>query len=350
MNQLLPRERWISEMMNRQAASVARLTDDAIDRCDPVDHCLAWLVVEREAQRYLRRLEVWGWFRAGGPLDEAMAAQERVLAAYLRRAESELRGQAPELIRQARQQLSIRVAIVGKGGAGKTVVASTVARLLARRGRKVIAADLDPCPGLAMSIGLPPSVGGLPPNATEQADGPPQGWYLAGGLTPLDAVKRFSVPGPDGVCYLGVGKVGRLADERFKRSITAITQGVLLGLTEPDWDVIADLEAGVTQSFQGHHSFCDRVVLVVGPAWRSALTARRLLPMFGDREILIVGNRFRHEPDPPGLPLLVRIPEDPAVADAERRGFSPVDACPGSPAIEAIEDLTRRLLAEVAVA
>jgi CO dehydrogenase maturation factor len=48
----------------------------------------------------------------------------------------------------------MRIAVVGKGGAGKSVVAGTMARLLARRGDKVLALDSDPIPGLAISLGL----------------------------------------------------------------------------------------------------------------------------------------------------------------------------------------------------
>ncbi len=50
----------------------------------------------------------------------------------------------------------MRLALVGKGGSGKSVVAGTIARLLAREGRQVLALDLDTLPGLAFSIGLGP--------------------------------------------------------------------------------------------------------------------------------------------------------------------------------------------------
>ena len=49
---------------------------------------------------------------------------------------------------------SLRVALVGKGGAGKSVIAGTLARILARRGHRVLALDVDTLPGLALSLGL----------------------------------------------------------------------------------------------------------------------------------------------------------------------------------------------------
>jgi hypothetical protein len=68
------------------------------------------------------------------------------------------------------------------------------------------------------------------------------------------------------------------------------------------------------------------------------MTARRLLPMVGEgRSTTIVANRFRKEPDHPGLTPRIRIPFDADVAQAEREGLSPLDVCPDSPAIRAIE-------------
>jgi hypothetical protein len=125
--------------------------------------------------------------------------------------------------------------------------------------------------------------------------------------------------------------------------VAAVRQ-ILQGFSAPDVDVIADLEAGPTTPFEGYHDFSTDVVVVVGPAWRSGMTARRLLPMVGDRRVTIVGNRFRDEPDHPGLEPAVRVPSDPDLTQAEREGRSPFDACPGSPAVAAVARLADLLL------
>jgi CO dehydrogenase maturation factor len=48
----------------------------------------------------------------------------------------------------------MRVAVVGKGGSGKTTTAAIVARCLARRGLPVVALDCDSNPNLGISLGL----------------------------------------------------------------------------------------------------------------------------------------------------------------------------------------------------
>ena len=48
----------------------------------------------------------------------------------------------------------MRIAVAGKGGAGKTTTAATLARVLARRGYRVTALDDDPNPNLAIALGL----------------------------------------------------------------------------------------------------------------------------------------------------------------------------------------------------
>lgn len=297
-----------------------------------------WLAVERQARSLLRQL---GNDRAARRAENApvIEAHRAHLDGALRRSAAAVADLDAGTLDGLRRSLGVRVAVMGKGGAGKTVISSTLTRLLGRWGHPVLAADLDVNPGLAISLGLEPTEAGLPLEAVEERQGAPYGWALAEGLLPREVVQRHTIAGPDGVRFLGLGKLGSPDKTEARRSVTGVLQ-VLLGFGEPDWHVVADMEAGPTTPFERYHAFADDVLVVVGPAWRSGMTARRLLPMVDeDRRLTIVASRYRAEPDHPGLAPAVRIPFDPDVAEAERQGLSPLDACPDSPAIEAIRRL-----------
>lgn len=341
--ELTRREDWAVQCMQRQ---LVVLDDLAARASDPP----AWLALERQARSYARHLATWA--RAFPGAEPEKEQHQADLGDYVRRAQEEVAGADPAMLESAKAALGIRLAVIGKGGAGKTVISSTLSRLLAREGRKVFACDLDTNPGLAISLGLPPTEAGLPPEAIEKHPGSIYGWQLTGDMTPIQAVERFATVAPDGVRFLGLGKIGATSNAvhgptvdklAAKQSVAALVH-LLLGIGEPDWDVIADLEAGPTTPFERYHAFSEDVAVVVGPAWRSAMTARRLLPMVEDRRLTIVANRFRDEPDHPGLPARIRIPFDPELAEAERQGLAPLDACPDSPAIAAIRRLATLFL------
>lgn len=48
----------------------------------------------------------------------------------------------------------MKIAVVGKGGAGKTTSSAVLARSLGRRGARVVALDCDTNPNLGLSLGV----------------------------------------------------------------------------------------------------------------------------------------------------------------------------------------------------
>ena len=48
----------------------------------------------------------------------------------------------------------MKLAVVGKGGSGKTTTAAVIARTLARHGQSVVALDCDTNPNLGISLGV----------------------------------------------------------------------------------------------------------------------------------------------------------------------------------------------------
>jgi CO dehydrogenase maturation factor len=96
----------------------------------------------------------------------------------------------------------VRVAIAGKGGAGKTTIAATLARLSARQGRTVAAVDADSNPNLGAALGLDADAepGFLPAElVARRLDGP--------GLTaPVgDVLAAHATRAADGVLLLRMG-------------------------------------------------------------------------------------------------------------------------------------------------
>jgi CO dehydrogenase maturation factor len=339
--QIAARQAWVVDALDRRMSIIEGLVARSHG---PLD----WLGVRRLGQRFI------GY---ASPLPPTRPRSESLQAAFdnhvarleamVAQAEAELADADADAMAEARSRLGLRLALIGKGGAGKTVLSSTLARTLAQRGRKVFACDLDTCPGLAFSLGIEVTDAGLPDDAIEENALAPYGWQLAPGVTPDEAVERFGAVAPNGIRFLGLGKIGAVDKDTARRSVAAVRQ-ILMGFAAPDVDVIADLEAGPTTPFENYHEFAEDVVVVTGPAWRSAMTARRLLPMVGDRRLTIVANRFRDEPDHPGLLPAIRIPNDPALTQAEREGRSPFEACPDSPAVAAIGRLADLLLSQSA--
>lgn len=243
----------------------------------------------------------------------------------------------------------MRIAVVGKGGTGKSVVAGTMARLLARRGDKVLALDSDPIPGLAISLGLGPLDTPMLLDAVEKDDN--GRWRLKKGIGAARAVQRYSLVGPDGVRLLQFGKTTASGLKDFMGSVNGFYQvvhrlardGSLSG-----WTVVGDLPAGPRQTAFDWVPYAEKLVLVVEPTWQSVLTARRIARICRQRsgiEVVAFGNKVREDGDTDlieerlGDRLGGSLPFDPLVAEADAHGRALIDHAPDSPAVHAIEHL-----------
>ncbi|HVM02069.1 MAG TPA: hypothetical protein VM263_05300 [Acidimicrobiales bacterium] len=117
--------------------------------------------------------------------------------------------------------------------------------------------------------------------------------------------------------------------------------------------VIVDLGGGVMTVARGDRSQVDALVVVVEPYPRSAEVARRLLAMAAEKGIgrrIVVANKVAGPEDLEaverflGVAPDVVIPEDAAVAAADRAGASPVDHDPASPAVRVVRELASLLV------
>jgi CO dehydrogenase maturation factor len=236
---------------------------------------------------------------------------------------------------------------------GKSAVAGTFVRLLARRGHDVLAIDSDPMPGLAFSIGVERTDEGIPDDAVvERAEGEPGPRFrLREGLDAAAAVEQHAAIGPDGVRFLQFGKltghVGQLMRSQF-----AFRQ-ILEELPADRWSVVGDLPGGTRQPFTGWADFAHTVLVVAEPTAKSVLAAKRLARLAlvegGPAELRLVVNKAREPGDAElvsertGLPLAGVVPWDEELAAVERRGRPPVDEAPDCPAVRAIGSLIDEL-------
>jgi CO dehydrogenase maturation factor len=229
----------------------------------------------------------------------------------------------------------MRVALAGKGGAGKTTISATLARLLAARG-EVVAVDADSNPNLATALGLSPDSAtshAVVPHAlvSRRADG-------AALKDPVEAVlQRHALVTADGIRVLLMGAPDH-ADQGCLCSAHATVSALLADLGgQPDVAVIIDMEASPEHLSRGTARHVDTLLLVTEPYYRSLETVRRLAQLARELPIPAIGvvaNKVRNDDELEaitefcgrhGLELLAVVPRSDAVVDADIAGVTLFD-------------------------
>ena len=112
------------------------------------------------------------------------------------------------------------------------------------------------------------------------------------------------------------------------------------------------MEAGAGTLTRMAQGSLDVAVLVVEPSAKSMEVARRAAVIMRERMIgmlVVAANRVRSVADLelirsalPGVEILA-VPDEPAIARADREARSPMDSAPDSPGVRAVLDLAARL-------
>ncbi len=241
------------------------------------------------------------------------------------------------------------IATAGKGGAGKSVLTGTLARVLARRGHRVLAIDSDTMPGLAQSLGVAEPETCALLGAAEKPEG--GHWRLRPGIGPARVVSRYTTPAPDGVRLLQLGKADKDGLAPVMGAVNAFLEVVYRindATSLRKWAIVGDLPAGPRHPGAGFSAYARLYVVVVEPTGQSALTARRIIRLAREHlgaDVIVVASKIA---DPEGRRRVERllgqavdleIPFDPSVVEAERRGAAVIDAAPSSPVVRAVERL-----------
>ncbi len=238
----------------------------------------------------------------------------------------------------------MKIAVAGKGGAGKTTVSGTIARALARAGHSVLALDADANPMLGVSLGVGPE-------RTELLLGVRQG--LETGETEHEPtiegmVERFGTDAPDGVRLVVANRIDN--DSPGCQCCGVSPDQLLRELEAGHRTVVCDLEAGLGTVLRLAPGNADVVLVVANPTAKALEVARRAIEIAADKtEVLVLANRVSDETDLDAIRAvipdreLIVIPEDATIARADRDGLAPIDLDPYAPGVKALVALADRL-------
>lgn len=236
----------------------------------------------------------------------------------------------------------MKIAVAGKGGAGKTTVSGTLARALARSGHEVLALDADANPMLGISLGVGPEQTDVLVAARQELESDDAEHET----TMEGVVERFGADAPDGVRLV---VVSRIEGPGAGCQCCGLSPNQMMSeLEERERVVLCDLEAGVGAVVRAGNA--DVVLVVANPTAKSIEVARRAVAIAKETSrVIVVANRVASDEDLADIEAVVGgeemvvIPEDRGIANADRDGEAPLDAAPDSAGVAALVDLAARV-------
>ncbi len=236
----------------------------------------------------------------------------------------------------------MKVAVSGKGGVGKTLIAGGLARGFAQRGLKTMAIDADSSPNLGLTLGLSVEetrkIMPISENKTLVESKTSTGYSGVYNLnfTVDDIVKQYSVATPLGVNLIVMGTVQSMG-AGCMCAPNAVIRALLRHLVvERSEAVVLDLEAGVEHIGRGTARQVDALLIVADSNLKSLEIAKHIHDMAKDagmKQLYLVGNRVMNEAQKEaiqifaernGLSLLTFVPFDQKVIEADMLGETPL--------------------------
>ena len=253
----------------------------------------------------------------------------------------------------------MKIAISGKGGVGKTLLAAFLSRKFAEAGYSVIAIDADPDANLAAMLGYPHPERMTPiselSDLIEERVGVRPG--TAGSFFKLnprvdDLPEKYSVR-LDGIRIMAMGRIKRGGTGCYCPEGALLQALISHLLLQRDEVVILDMEAGIEHLSRGTARAVDKLIIVVEPGRRSLETAQKIKTLAQDlglKNLAAVGNKIRSEVDRefiesslPGIEVLGFIDYDPAINDADLADRSLFTASPST--TKTVESIYAKLIA-----
>jgi CO dehydrogenase maturation factor len=202
----------------------------------------------------------------------------------------------------------MKIAITGKGGVGKTTLASLLAHLYAEEGRRVIAVDADPDANLASALGVPKEEAEKIRPISDMADlieertGARPG--RSGGIYKINP-KVDDLPEGigfklDGITLLIMGKLKAAASGCYCPENILLRSLLKHLIVDRSEVVIVDMEAGIEHLTRGTAESVDAFIVVVEPGQRSMQTAKTVFEMAKNlsvQKVYVVANKVRGSED-----------------------------------------------------
>ena len=235
----------------------------------------------------------------------------------------------------------MKLAISGKGGVGKTTVASLIIRGFNDMGKRVLAIDADPDANLASALGIPDADKIVPisemKDLIEERTGMRPG--TIGGVFKMnpkvdDLPEKLSAK-KDGILLMRLGGVQKGGGGCICPESTLLKALISHIVLARDDVVVMDMEAGIEHLGRGTAQAVNKLIVVVEPGQRSVETARHIRQLASQiklDKVALVGNKIRGDKDReflkknmPDFEFLGFIPYDEAIIEADLKGESPYD-------------------------
>jgi CO dehydrogenase maturation factor len=257
---------------------------------------------------------------------------------------------------------SIKLAVTGKGGVGKTTVSSLLCKAFIDSGYSVLAVDADPDANLATAIGFKEEID-IPPLTEmkelieERTGAKPGSVGSFFKLNPkVDDLPEKLWKEKNGIKLLRMGTVkkgggGCICPE--SAMLKTMVQNLLLFRKEA---VIMDMEAGIEHLGRSTAQAVNPLIVVVEPGKRSMETARQIKSLAKDIKLVniaIIANKVRSQhcvdflkKEAGDIPILGFLPFKDDILKADMESLPPWEVCPE--ALEIIKEIARKLVEQKA--
>ncbi|MBE0426560.1 MAG: AAA family ATPase [Nitrospirae bacterium] len=202
----------------------------------------------------------------------------------------------------------MKIAITGKGGVGKTTIASILSYLFAQEGKRVIAVDADPDANLASALGISKEeaekirpIADMPELIEERTGAKPGSMGGIFKLNPrVDDLPEGIGYRLNGITVLIMGKSKAAASGCYCPENVLLRRLLKHLMIERNEVIIVDMEAGIEHLTRGTAGSVDAFIVVVEPGQRSIQTARTVYDMaegLGVKKVFVVANKIRGNDD-----------------------------------------------------